>query len=104
MVSPELNTSADEAKRRGVEISIDGRIGMELISGPGSMMGYGYENVTEIFTDIGIRAPLLLIGNNAAFDARAEAFMEEHRKYMERLDAVARTSFVLPEDEDLPFG
>ena len=76
----------------------------ELIGGLGNLMGYGYENVTGIFTDIGMRAPLMLVGSEAAFDARASVYMEEHRKYLEEIDRAGRSGFQFPEDEILPFS
>ena len=53
-----------------------------LTGGTAAIMGYGYENVKEIFTDIGLKAPLLLIGTEAAFDAVEEATQKKIAKAM----------------------
>ena len=48
-----------------------------LVSGFAAMMGYGYEDVCSIFTDAGIKAPLLLVGTKAAFDTVGEVTQEK---------------------------
>lgn len=53
-----------------------------LVSGTAAMMGYGYENVKEIFTDIGLKVPSLLVGSEAAFDTVAEVTQERVAEIM----------------------
>ena len=52
-----------------------------LISGAGGMLGYGYENATEIFTDIGLKAPKMLVGTQAAYEIREEIFRKQMSVY-----------------------
>ena len=54
-----------------------------LVSGQAKILGYGYKDVECIFTDIGLSAPLLLVGTEAAFDVVGETVqgkMEEAMK------------------------
>ena len=50
-------------------------------------MGYGYEDVINIFTDIGLTAPLLLVGTEAAFEAVKEAASERIAKAMDEMES-----------------
>ena len=78
-----------------------------LTGGTAAIMGYSYENVKEIFTDMGLRAPLLLIGTEAAFDAVEEVTQEKIAKAMREMEALvpAEESSVRPDGEDdLPFS
>ena len=67
-----------------------------LVSGSASYMGYGYEDVTSIYTDIGLKAPLKLVGTEAAFNTVGEVVQEKLRDF----------DYDLPDgiqDEGLPF-
>lgn len=78
----------------------------ELIGGLGQIMGYGYENAKEIFTDINLPAPLFLIGSEAGFEARAQAAMERRRSIKNPFDEgwPEEKDQKIPEDEDWPFS
>ena len=64
-----------------------------LVSGTAAVLGYGYRDVEEIFTDIGIKAPLLLVGTEAAFDTVGEVARERVAEVMNELP-------VFPDDFD----
>ena len=67
-----------------------------FISGGASIMGYGYDDVTDIFTDIGLKVPLMLTGTEAAFDAVGDVVQEKLKDF----------DFGIPDgimDEDMPF-
>ncbi len=76
-----------------------------LTGGTAAIMGYGYENVKEIFTDIGLKAPLLLIGTEAAFNAVEEVTQEKIVKAMREMEARKPEKFMKRPDEEnnLPF-
>jgi len=78
-----------------------------LTEGTAAIMGYGYENVKEIFTDIGLKAPLLLIGTEAAFDAVEEATQKKIAKAMgemaEVLEPAEESVRKTDGEDDLPF-
>ena len=44
-----------------------------MVSGMGSVLGYEYVNVKGIFTDIGLAAPIRLIGTETAYNIKREA-------------------------------
>ena len=44
------------------------------------VLGYGYEYTEEIFTDIGMKAPIRLLGSKEANRLRFEAMTEAMRK------------------------
>jgi len=57
----------------------------KLVGGTASICGYGYKNVEEIFSDVGIKAPLLLVGTETAFDVIGEATQEQIFEAMKNL-------------------
>ena len=78
-----------------------------LTGGTAAIMGYSYEDVKTIFTDIGLKAPLLLIGTQAAFDAVGEVTQEKISKVMREMEAPKPAegySECPEEDDDLPWG
>lgn len=55
--------------------------GIKRCAGPeGMFLGYGYEYTEEIFTDMGMKAPIRLLGSKEANRLRFEAIKEEMRK------------------------
>ena len=54
-----------------------------LVTGMAAILGYGYKDVCSIFTDIGIKAPLLLVGTEAVFDLCGENARERQKQAME---------------------
>ena len=48
-------------------------------------MGYGYEDVTKIFTDAGYQLPLWLVGTKAAYDAREESLRERLKNLQDQI-------------------
>ena len=44
----------------------------KLVGGMGQIMGYSYDDVCEIFTGAGLKAPILLVGTKAAYDTMCE--------------------------------
>ena len=55
--------------------------GIKRCAGPeGMLLGYGYEYTEEIFTDMGMKAPIRLLGSKEANRLRFEAITEEMRK------------------------
>ena len=56
-----------------------------LVSGTGAILGYSYENVKEIFTDIGLKAPLLLVGSKVAYDITSEVTQERRADIMKEM-------------------
>ena len=80
-----------------------------LVGGSAAMMGYGYEDVCSIFTDAGIKAPLLLVGTEAAFDTVREVTQENMAEAVKNMPVPEPTDAFkewLEEDEedDLPFS
>lgn len=83
----------------------------KLVGGTASICGYGYENVEEIFTDVGIKAPLLLVGTETAFNVIGEATQEQIAEAMKNLPFLETDGDFetwkgeegLP-DDDLPFN
>lgn len=79
-----------------------------LVGGSAAMMGYGYEDVCRIFTDVGIKAPLLLVGTEAAFDTVGEVAQEKMAEAVKNMPVPEPTDAFkewLEEDEDdLPFS
>lgn len=57
-----------------------------LVSGQAGILGYGYKDVAGIFTDIGISAPLLLVGSEAAFDVVGETVQGKMKEAMKDFD------------------
>ena len=54
---------------------------MRRKAGPeGMILGYGYEYTEEIFTDMGMKAPIRLLGSKEANRLRFEAATEAMRK------------------------
>ena len=102
----------------GVEFSCRDKEGQYHI------LGYGYEDVCSIFTDIGIKAPPLLVGTEAAFDLCGENARERQKQAMEEWSnkIMSAASFDAPtgiesgvnadpddedidiDDDDLPFN
>lgn len=80
-----------------------------LVGGSAAMMGYGYEDVCSIFTDAGIKAPLLLVGTETAFDTVGEVAQEKMAEAIKNMSVPEPTDAFkewLEEDEedDLPFS
>ena len=75
-----------------------------ITGGIGAAMGYGYENVAEIFTDAGYKLPIWLIGTHTAFDLREEDIKERMRRMPTPLPDVGFKEPYSMEDEDLPFS
>ena len=77
-------------------------------SGLGAVLGYSYQDVYSIFTDAGIRAPLLLVGTETAFQTAEEAEQEMRLLNAEKLldgikgDGDDHTDAI--DDSDLPFS
>ena len=57
----------------------------QITSGAGAAMGYGYEDVTKIFTDAGYQLPLWLVGTKAAYDAREESLRERLKNLQDQI-------------------
>ena len=57
----------------------------KLVGGTAAIYGYGYKNVEEIFSDVGIKAPLLLVGTETAFNVIGEATQEQIFEAMKNL-------------------
>ena len=57
----------------------------QIASGAGAAMGYGYEDVTKIFTDAGYQLPLWLVGTKAAYDTREESLRERLKDLQEQI-------------------
>ena len=78
-----------------------------LSGGTAAIMGYGYENVKEIFTDIGLRVPLLLVGTEAAFDTVEEVARKRMAEVMNEMEIPKASKEFTEgpdEDDDLPFS
>ena len=79
-----------------------------LVSGKAAILGYGYKDVTDIFTDIGIKPPLLLTGSEAAFDTVGETVQKKMAEAMENLpfSELSDEFREIPEeiDDELPFN
>ena len=80
-----------------------------LVGGSATMMGYGYEDVCSIFTDAGIKAPLLLVGTEAAFDTVGKVTLEKMAEVMKSMlgpEPSEEFKRWLEEhgDDDLPFS
>lgn len=84
-----------------------------LVSGTGAVLGYSYENVKEIFTDIGLKAPLLLVGSKVAYDITSEVTQERRADIMKEMpmftngideDLVRRMETDSTSEEELPFN
>lgn len=79
-----------------------------LVTGDARILGYGYKDVIGIFSDAGIKAPLLLVGSETAFDTVGEVVQENMRiaspfddKMFEGLEGFGD----IPDDiGDLPFN
>lgn len=56
-----------------------------LVSGNGTILGYSYEYIKEIFTDIGLKVPLMLVGSKAAYDITSEVAQERHADIMKEM-------------------
>ena len=87
--------------------------GIRLIKGaPGEQLGYGYQHACEIFSDIGIKPPLQLLGSEEANRLANEMAREELRKEMDKffsfLKDISNGEHVADQngagDEDLPFS
>ncbi|MBR2257279.1 MAG: hypothetical protein IJ899_08065 [Blautia sp.] len=60
--------------------------GIRLIKGaPGDQLGYGYKHACEIFSDIGIKPPLRLLGSEEANRLVNEMARDEFRDEMEKI-------------------
>ena len=81
-----------------------------LAGGTAKIMGYGYESITDIFTDIGIKVPLLLTGSEAAFDTLSDIVQERMAEAMKSLPVPEPGGHFkeIPEgkadEDDLPFS
>ena len=64
-------------------------------------------DVKEIFTDIGLRAPLLLVGTEAAFDTVEEVARKRMAEAMNKMEIPKASKEFTEgpdEDDDLPFS
>lgn len=84
-----------------------------MIGGMGSVLGYGYDSVCEIFTDAGFTVPLMLTGTEAAFAVREDLTREKMKQVPEFLldkgQSMEKPDWKkmfpdLDEDEELPFS
>lgn len=75
-----------------------------ITGGIGAAMGYGYENVAEIFTDAGYKLPIWLVGTQTAFDLREEDIKERMRHMSPPLPDVGFKEPYTIEDDELPFS
>ncbi len=84
-----------------------------MIGGMGSVLGYGYDSVCEIFTDAGFTVPLMLTGTEAAFTIREDLTREKMKQVpeflMEKAQSTEKSEWKkmfpdLDEDEELPFS
>ena len=79
-----------------------------LVGGEAKFLGYGYKDVTGIFTDIGIKAPLLLVGSETAFDTVGEVMQKKLREMPNPFDNMGgglEHFRDIPDDAgDLPFS
>ena len=82
-----------------------------LVGGSAAMMGYGYEDVCSIFTDVGIKAPLLLVGTEAAFDTVGEVTQEKMAETIRSMPVPEPTDAFKEwlekhgdDEDDLPFS
>ncbi|MCD8073924.1 MAG: hypothetical protein LUF27_02605 [Lachnospiraceae bacterium] len=73
--------------------------------------GYGYDYTCDIFRDIGLKSPLLLLGtkeaNRIANEVSAKRAMEMMNKLGSKLLGTDEQGLHLPDDlgdEDLPFS
>lgn len=77
-----------------------------ITGGVGAVMGYGYENAAEIFTDAGYLLPLWLVGTETAYDIK-KAALEERIRHMPEPDWMKGMFPDGPDrkdDENLPFS
>ena len=75
-----------------------------LVNGKSEYLGYGYEDVCSIFTDAGIKAPLLLVGTEAAFDVVGEVTQERVRELMKSGKKYGWEAQGADDIDDLPFN
>jgi hypothetical protein len=84
-----------------------------MIGGMGSVLGYDYDSVCEIFTDAGFTVPLMLTGTEAAFTIREDLTREKMKQVPEFLldkgQSMEKPDWKkmfpdLDEDEELPFS
>ena len=79
-----------------------------LTGGEAKLLGYGYKDVTGIFTDIGMKAPLLLVGTETAFETVGAAVREKLKEMSSPFDNMGRgmEGFQdIPDNtDDLPFS
>lgn len=88
-----------------------------LLSAEGEMAGYGYQYVKDIFEDIGLKAPLMLIGTEEAHKLANEETMRRYQEAVNRvwengsMSEEGKTSWNQEQDEkyetdseDLPFS
>ena len=75
-----------------------------LVSGSAAMFGYAYKNVLDIFSDIGIKAPIRLVGTETAFNTVGEISRETMRIENPFDEGFVRDEEEDYDDEDLPFS
>ncbi len=78
-----------------------------LKSMAGESLGYGYDYASEIFTDIGMKAPLLLLGTREANRIANEASRMKTIDLLAGLKTQSREDKWMeadPDEEDLPFN
>ncbi len=70
------------------------------------MGGYGYDNVCEIFEDIGYRPPLMLLGSKEAAKIRNEVAKEKYHKAAQDLFSCiqADSDDIDLSDDERPFS
>lgn len=70
-----------------------------LTSAMWEMQGYGYKYTCNIFTDVGYKVPLMLIGTKEANRIRNE---EETKRIRKAMDEIGKE--IMGSDDDLPFN
>lgn len=76
----------------------------KIMSGVGSMLGYGYQDAAAIFTDAGYALPLSLLGTETAYDIWKEDAMKRMQKMQESLWLKENSPSIPDKDNELPFS
>lgn len=77
-----------------------------MLAAEGEMFGYGYKYVVELFEDINLKAPMLLIGTESAHQMVNKMAMERYNELMNKMfdGANAAENSWNPDDDNLPFS
>ena len=77
-----------------------------MLAAEGEMFGYGYKYVVELFEDINLKAPMLLIGTESAHQIVNKMAMERYNELMNKMfdGANAAENSWNPDDDNLPFS